>query len=199
MRSVLNRCALAGAFVAVVGFTQAFAAEPQANPNQPGMNPPAATQPGATQQTMPQRHQANMETTDKMEHGTATHVLRSTKIVGANVQNPNGEKIGSIDDIVIDADNGKVEYAALAVGGVLGIGEKLYAIPFHQFKIAHDSSNNPYFVLDVSKDRFKNAPGFDKSNWPDFANPQWRNQVDTYYQHTSNERSTGQQTAASRR
>src|SRR6266516_4841431 len=107
--------------------------------------------------------------------------LPSKKLVGTTVINKQGEKLGTIDDLVIDLESGKVVYAALSVGGVLGIGDKLFAVPFEEFKTAHDTSNNVSFVLDESKDRLANAPGFDKDHWPDFAGREWRDQIDNYY------------------
>jgi hypothetical protein len=104
---------------------------------------------------------------------------------GASVVNTKGETLGSVDDVVVDLESGKVGYAALSVGGVLGIGDKLFAVPFEEFKITHDTNNNISFVLDVSKERLENAPGFDKAHWPDFASPQWKSQIDNYYHPSS--------------
>ena len=114
--------------------------------------------------------------------------------MGASIENAKGEKVGSIDDLVIDLQSGKLQYVAVAVGGVLGVGEKLFAVPFEEFKTTHDTSNNIMFVLDISKDRLENAPGFDKSHLPDFASPEWRNQIDTYYHRTSANRPVDERT-----
>jgi len=126
------------------------------------------------------RPQAKMQT-QTGEKALVIKSLPSKKLVGTTVMNKQGEKLGTIDDLVIDLESGKVVYAALSVGGVLGIGDKLFAVPFEEFKTAHDTSNNVSFVLDASKDRLANAPGFDKDHWPDFAGREWRDQIDTYY------------------
>lgn len=190
------------AVVAVVlwGVAQASAQTQNQRDQNPGYqsNPSQRTD---MQRTDTQRSDTQRSGTQTRNESSSSELssnrIRSTKLVGANVQNNNGEKLGSIDDLVIDTQNGKVEYAALGVGGVLGIGEKLLAIPFEQLKISHDSSNNPYFVLNIPKDRLEKAPGFDKNKWPDFANPQWRNDVNNYYRQSSASMESGQTRPAS--
>jgi sporulation protein YlmC with PRC-barrel domain len=164
---------LAGTALALFGVWRTSAADPQINPN---------PQTPAVQQGGPGAPQAHVTApTKEQEKLGMTKSIPSKKLVGANVENPNGEKLGTIDDIVIDLDSGKVAYAAVGVGGVLGMGEKLFAVPFSEFKISHDRSNNLVLALDISKDRLEKAPGFDKNHWPDFASHEWRTQVDSYY------------------
>jgi len=64
--------------------------------------------------------------------------------------------------------------------GVLGIGDKLFAVPFQEVRFNH-GKDEMYYVLDISKEKLDQAPGFDKAHWPDFADPQWKSQVDSYY------------------
>ena len=109
----------------------------------------------------------------------------SKKFVGTEVMNHQGEKLGAIDDLVVDLESGKVAYAALSVGGVLGIGDKLFAVPFDEFKTTHDTNNNITFLLDVSNEKLAGSPGFDKNHWPDFADHEWRNQIDNYDQRSA--------------
>src|SRR5262249_11902931 len=54
------------------------------------------------------------------------------KLKGLHIKNPKGETVGSVDDLVIGLDDGKVHYIAMSVGGVLGIGDKLFAVPFRE-------------------------------------------------------------------
>lgn len=110
--------------------------------------------------------------------------FRASKLTGMTVKNLQNEKLGTIDDFVIDMQNGRVSYVALGVGGVLGIGEKLFAVPFHEIQFKHDRDEN-YFVLNVSKEQLKDAPGFDKSNWPDFGDQNFTQGVEQYYQRAS--------------
>ena len=165
---------LAGTALTLFSVWRASAADPQINPNP---QTPAAQHPGG-----PGAPQARTgEPTKEQEKLGMSKSIPSKKLVGANVENPSGERLGTIDDVVIDLDSGKVTYAAVGVGGVLGMGEKLFAVPFDEFKISQDKSNNLVLALDISKDRLEKAPGFDKSHWPDFASHEWRNQVDSYY------------------
>jgi sporulation protein YlmC with PRC-barrel domain len=169
---------LAATAAALFNVWRVSADDPQVNPNPqiPAVQNPGG--PGAPQArtTVPTKEQEKLGMTKS---------IPSKKLVGVNVENPNGEKLGDIEDVVIDLDSGKVAYAAVGVGGVLGMGEKLFAVPFGEFKIGHDKNNNLVLALDISKDRLEKAPGFDKSHWPDFASHEWRNQVDTYYQRSA--------------
>lgn len=86
------------------------------------------------------------------------------------VYNETNEEIGSIKEIMIDVPKGRIAYAVLGVGGFLGLGEHLFAIPWEA--LAFDADRG-CFRLHASKERLKNAPGFDKNHWPDTADPSW--------------------------
>jgi len=90
--------------------------------------------------------------------------LTATSIIGDKVENPAGEHLGHIKDIMIDLDNGKIEYVVIEMGGFLGIGEKFFAIPYSLLKV---DSKKAIFILNQSRDVLKNAPGFDKEHWPE--------------------------------
>jgi sporulation protein YlmC with PRC-barrel domain len=109
-----------------------------------------------------------------------TKVFRASTIMGMKVVNAQREDLGKIDELVIDVEKGTVRYVALSVGGVAGIGDKLFAIPFSAFQLRH-AEDQTYFVLNVSKERLKAAPGFDKDRWPNVADPQWRDEIDKFY------------------
>jgi hypothetical protein len=97
------------------------------------------------------------------------------------VRNPNGEELGTIDDYVVDMQTGRISYVALSFGGFLGIGDKLFAIPFKAMTLRHDADNNYFFVLAVPKESLEKAPGFDKEHWPNVADPKWSEEIDRYY------------------
>jgi len=61
---------------------------------------------------------------------TATRVCSASEIIGQSVVNPEGESLGKINDLAIDGDAGRVAYAVLSFGGFLGMGDKLFAIPW---------------------------------------------------------------------
>jgi sporulation protein YlmC with PRC-barrel domain len=96
-----------------------------------------------------------------------------------DVENSAGESLGSIEDIMIDLDDGCVAYAVLSFGGFLGLGDKLFAIPWS--KLTRSPDKDKTFILEVPKEKLQEMQGFDKSNWPDFSDPQWRQQTYDYY------------------
>ncbi len=106
---------------------------------------------------------------------------RVSKLEGMEVKNKAGEDLGKLDELVVDVESGKVMYAAISVGGVLGVGDKLIAVPWKEFKIKYDE-NESYFVLDIAKAKMEAAPGFDEKNWPDVADSKWRDDINRYYE-----------------
>jgi sporulation protein YlmC with PRC-barrel domain len=109
--------------------------------------------------------------------GAFTIVVKKS-ILGAKVINTAREDLGTIEDIVIDARDNKIVYAILSFGGLLGLGDKHFAIPWEA--LSFDASEK-IAVLSIDKDRLSNAPGFDKDNWPDLGNPSWGTQVHQHY------------------
>ncbi len=105
-------------------------------------------------------------------------VLSASTMIGDRVINPQGEDLGKIKDIMINVAQGRIAYAVLSFGGVLGVGDKLFAVPWQALRF--DPARH-HFVLDVSKEKLGNAPGFDKDNWPDLADPEFIRRIYTYY------------------
>lgn len=118
---------------------------------------------------------------DTEPKSNVTFIARGSTVAGMTVKNEQDEELGTINDVMIDLGTGQIRYAALSFGGVLGIGNKLFAVPWHALKYRHASDKSRHFVLDVDKERLKVAPGFDKNNWPDFGNPKWSISVDEFY------------------
>jgi len=106
-------------------------------------------------------------------------IYRASKLIGADVENLQGEKLGDIKDVVLDPETGRITYAVLSFGGFMGMGEKYFAIPWAA--LTSKGGEKGDFVLNVDKEKLKNAPGFDKSNWPNMADRHWAEQVYTYY------------------
>jgi sporulation protein YlmC with PRC-barrel domain len=105
-------------------------------------------------------------------------VLSTSSLSGDSVVNPEGEDLGDIKDFMIDMDEGSIAYAVLSFGGILGFGDKLFAIPWDSLSIDTD---NERFVLDVSKEQLENAPGFDENNWPKRPTAEFVDSVYTHY------------------
>jgi sporulation protein YlmC with PRC-barrel domain len=105
-------------------------------------------------------------------------VLSASTLDNEKVVNAAGEDLGNIEDYMIDIHNGRIAYCVLSFGGFLGMGEKLFAIPFQAMTL---DTENKRFILNIDKERLKNAPGFDKDNWPDTTNPTWGASIYKYY------------------
>ncbi len=113
---------------------------------------------------------------DDMQAGFT--LLSATTITGDEVWNMQDENLGNIQDIMLDITAGKIRYAVLASGGFLGMGDRLFAVPWKALK---QDKENKCFMLDVDVERLKNAPGFDKDEWPNMADAGWSSNVDSYY------------------
>jgi sporulation protein YlmC with PRC-barrel domain len=114
-------------------------------------------------------------------------VFRASTIKGMNVFNLEGEKVGTVDELVIDIEKGQVVYAALSVGGFLGAGDKLFAIPWREFTLEVDEKDK-FFRVDVDREKLKAAKGFDKDAWPNVADPKWREEIDSQYREREGKR-----------
>jgi sporulation protein YlmC with PRC-barrel domain len=80
-------------------------------------------------------------------------------VIGADVVNRQGERVGRIDDLLIDAD-GTITHAVLSVGGFLGLGDHLVAVPFPELEIAVEEDDLEV-TYDVSEDELKAKPEFE--------------------------------------
>ncbi len=107
--------------------------------------------------------------------------FQASGIVGRGVQNHEGQYLGVIRDLMIDPHDGGVALAILSHGGVLGISTKFVAAPFSAFTF------NPakgVYVLDMSREKLDAAPGFDRGQWPKYADRAWETEVYRYYGET---------------
>jgi len=135
------------------------------------------------------RTQASASSSDKADKArtdvsanavTQSHALRASEIIGADVENADGDGIGEIKDMMVDARNERVRYVVLSHGGVLGVGDKLFAYPMSMVETKGADSDK--LVMNVNKEKLDKAPGFDRDKWPDFAsNGKYSGQVDQYY------------------
>jgi len=117
-----------------------------------------------------------MRTATQLE--SAPRVLSATTIIGDGVRNASGDHLGRIEELVVDVDNGRVAYAVLSFGGFLGLGDKLFAVPWAALRLATDEHR---FVLDVDRSVLEKAPGFDKRNWPDMSDPLFHHAIQKHY------------------
>lgn len=110
--------------------------------------------------------------------GPGPEVMAADTLEGDRVVNHLGEDLGKIRDIMIDVQSGRVAYAVLRSGGLLGMGDKLFAIPWAALTLDADRK---CFVLNVEKQRLREAPGFDRDHWPAMADLQWAVSIYEYY------------------
>jgi hypothetical protein len=109
-------------------------------------------------------------------------LISTAKIAGSNVENTKGEKLGHIEEIMIDKLTGRVDYAVLKYGSFLGLGGKLFALPWSVLR--YDPQRDAY-VVGIPDERLKNAPCFDAEAWPDMGDPIWGKGIYDYYGSTA--------------
>lgn len=110
--------------------------------------------------------------------GPGPALMGADTLIGDSVVNGRDEDLGDIKEIMIDMRSGQVAYAVLSFGGFLGMGEKLFAVPWQAL---HLDTVNHRFVLNVEKNRLQSAPGFDPDAWPDMSDVTWSNQIHSFY------------------
>lgn len=110
--------------------------------------------------------------------GTGPRLMSVDSLLGNNVYNRQGDNLGDIKNMMLDMHSGHVAYVVLAFGGIFGMGEKLFAVPWNALTL---NTSDKCFILAADKELLKNAPGFDKDNWPDMADSSWGQQIHTYY------------------
>ena len=110
--------------------------------------------------------------------GPGPEIMAADTLEGNEVKNSAGENLGEIEHIMLDVPSGRIAYAVMSFGGILGIGEKLFAIPWSALTL---DTEEKCFRLDVGKERLQEAPGFDKDHWPSMADETWARNLHRYY------------------
>ena len=110
--------------------------------------------------------------------GPGPALMGADTLIGDSVVNAADEDLGDIKEIMLDMQTGQVAYVVLAFGGFLGLGEKLFAVPWQAL---HLDTVNKRMVLNVEKERLKTAPGFDKDAWPDMSDVSWASGIHGFY------------------
>jgi sporulation protein YlmC with PRC-barrel domain len=115
---------------------------------------------------------------NKHGKGPAPELMGAVTLVGAHVRNADGEHLGVIRELMVDMQSGALAYALVSGGRFLELGEKLHPVPWGA--LALDGAGDA-FLLPVSKERFRAAPGFDTDHWPDMAAPGWAAGVQAWF------------------
>jgi len=110
--------------------------------------------------------------------GPGPALMGADTLIGNDVYNQANESLGTIKELMIEMNSGKISYAVLSFGGFLGMGDRLFAVPWAALKL---DTANKRFTLNATKDQLKNAPGFDKDHWPAMADSTWVTSVHNFY------------------
>jgi sporulation protein YlmC with PRC-barrel domain len=95
---------------------------------------------------------------------------KCSQLIGTTVENPEGDKLGKIDEIVVDFDDGRVFYCVLSVEHKFFAKSKYLAVPLAALQPSADGAR---LILNADKDKVAQAQGFDRDDWPSVTNPVW--------------------------
>jgi sporulation protein YlmC with PRC-barrel domain len=109
---------------------------------------------------------------------TMSHKIAAGTLRGERVRNFAGQDLGRVDELVLDLDSGRISYVIVSLGGFLGIGDKLFAVPWELFSL---QPGEPRLFLDIDKQMLEDAPSFEKSKWPDMADAGWAAAIHSHY------------------
>jgi putative membrane protein len=126
---------------------------------QQAANPPAATEKPVTTAEKPMIAKPNADQQQAAVQPTATQV-KAEDVIGSKVVNNKGDKVGKIEDLVVD--NNKVQYAVVSVGGFLGIGAKHVVVPIDQLKLGKDQA---YLISAQTEDELKQMPEYKEGTY----------------------------------
>lgn len=113
-----------------------------------------------------------------MTHNRTPEILSATTIIEDEVVNLEGEEIGYIRELMFDLAHGRVAYAVLSFHGFLGLGDKLFAVPWPALKLDAEKKR---FILDVDRETLEKAPGFNPDAWPEPDDYDWYGEVFGYW------------------
>ena len=115
-----------------------------------------------------------------LDFKTSGNSVRASKLIGKNIENSQQKNVGEINDIVLNADTGEIQYLAVTYGGFLGVGNKMFAVPFEAIKVQRDPDDpddpdDYVLVMNVTQKQLEGAKGFDEDNWPTSADKNFMN------------------------
>jgi len=117
------------------------------------------------------------ETTAKAIAMAKGALWSANESIGTNVVNASGEKLGKVEDIVLDRDSARITYVIVSYGGILGVGNKHFAVPWQAFGQTPDRE----LSLQIDQEQLKNAPGFEKGTLPNTTDPMFHEGIHTFY------------------
>jgi sporulation protein YlmC with PRC-barrel domain len=105
-------------------------------------------------------------------------LISSEKVDGTTVYNRNGDRLGTVDHLMIDKFTGQVEYAVMSFGGFLGMGESYNPVPWRS--LTYDVNLGGY-VIDTDRSRLESAPRYTTSDQPNWSDRAYTERVDDYW------------------
>jgi hypothetical protein len=105
-------------------------------------------------------------------------LMAAGALTGDRVINLHDEELGRIEEIMLDVPSGRIAYAVMFCGGMRGVAEQRFAIPWQALQLDAD---NECFVLDIDRERLEKAPAFNQDHWPSMTDPQWAVRIHDYY------------------
>lgn len=108
--------------------------------------------------------------TSSMRSHLPDGLYKASKLIGTDVKDRKGESIGEIVDLALDTSQRRVSYAVLSFGGIMGVGDKLFAVPLSAFETGKDRDE---LILEVTEAQLKSMQGFDDDKWPTQISANW--------------------------
>jgi sporulation protein YlmC with PRC-barrel domain len=105
----------------------------------------------------------NVGRLEELKPGIQPEMITSTTVIGQRVLGSDGKALGKIEEVALDLTTGVISYLVLAVGGVFGFADKLYAVPLNYLTM---NPEEKVFYLDMDKKKLKQMPQIDKYDWP---------------------------------
>ena len=105
-------------------------------------------------------------------------LIAGDQVSGTTVYNRGGEKLGTVDDVMIDKKTGRIAYAVMSFGGFLGIGDKYHPLPWSALQ--YDQQMGGY-VVDLDRSTLEGAPSYAADEQVTWEDPAWGRRVHDYY------------------
>lgn len=110
--------------------------------------------------------------------GPGQRLMSAGALCGDRVVNRRGELLGTVSELMLDVERGCIAYVVMAYGGFMGMGERLYALPWSALQL---DAERGYLLLDADRSTFDTAPAFDKDHWPSTPDAEWHREVHRHY------------------
>ncbi len=109
---------------------------------------------------------------------TVAVVLGAKSLMSDKVLDVAGETVGRVEEFMVDLADGCIKYAVLSSGGFMGVGDRLFAVPWQAIKV---DTCDKRLVINMTKEKLDKAPSFEKDYWPDMGKADFRSELLSYY------------------